>query len=258
MKILGVDASEIFSLTCWYLDKLTNSYFPYQVRFHIYIYFFFQPGYRISSINTNPPRLTDFGAPSPTKFNMAMATRDLKDFRSNSAMVTFCLNLSLHTMRHLWLLGPQYIKRVSDRFFFEEKLRNLWHNLSWNLGFFHIWCFPKNRGTPKSSILIGFSIIFTIHFGGPPLFLNNYVFHTNLFPGSFDRSGPSLCWDAHWSQLITSASNCWRFPTLHETGRFFEKKTLRKNTHTKIQIVLSSPQKIYKQKCLFIRLLVTI
>ena len=29
----------------------------------------------------------------------------------------------------------------------------------------------KNRGTPKSSILVGFSIIFTIHFGGPPLFL---------------------------------------------------------------------------------------
>ena len=30
----------------------------------------------------------------------------------------------------------------------------------------------KNRGgkTPKSSILIGFSIIFTIHFGGFPLF----------------------------------------------------------------------------------------
>ena len=25
----------------------------------------------------------------------------------------------------------------------------------------------KNNGTPKSSILIGFSIIFTIHFGGP-------------------------------------------------------------------------------------------
>ena len=24
----------------------------------------------------------------------------------------------------------------------------------------------KNHGTPKSSILIGFSIIFTIHFGG--------------------------------------------------------------------------------------------
>ncbi len=30
----------------------------------------------------------------------------------------------------------------------------------------------KNKGTPKSSILIGFSIIFTIHFGGKiPLFL---------------------------------------------------------------------------------------
>ena len=31
----------------------------------------------------------------------------------------------------------------------------------------------ENRGTPKSSILIGFSIIFTIHFGGnTPIFGN--------------------------------------------------------------------------------------
>ena len=28
----------------------------------------------------------------------------------------------------------------------------------------------KNNGTPKSSILIGFSIIFTIHFGAHPYF----------------------------------------------------------------------------------------
>ena len=34
----------------------------------------------------------------------------------------------------------------------------------------------KNRGTPKSSILIGFSIIFTIHFGVfPPIFGNTHV-----------------------------------------------------------------------------------
>ena len=35
----------------------------------------------------------------------------------------------------------------------------------------------KNNGTPKSSILIGFSIIFTIHFGGfPPIFGNIQIF----------------------------------------------------------------------------------
>ena len=33
-----------------------------------------------------------------------------------------------------------------------------------------IWMFPKIGGTPKSSILIGFSIIFTIHLGVFPLF----------------------------------------------------------------------------------------
>ena len=34
----------------------------------------------------------------------------------------------------------------------------------------------KNNGTPKSSILIGFSIIFTIHFGFfPPIFGNIHL-----------------------------------------------------------------------------------
>ena len=38
--------------------------------------------------------------------------------------------------------------------------------------FSHEMDVSKNRGTPKSSILIGFFIIFTIHFGGKiPLFL---------------------------------------------------------------------------------------
>ena len=35
----------------------------------------------------------------------------------------------------------------------------------------------KNNGTPKSSILIGLSIIFTIHFGGKiPLFLEGHPY----------------------------------------------------------------------------------
>ena len=39
----------------------------------------------------------------------------------------------------------------------------------------------KNYGTPKSSILIGFSIIFTIHFGGtPPLFLETPIYRHSL------------------------------------------------------------------------------
>ncbi len=34
----------------------------------------------------------------------------------------------------------------------------------------------KKNGTPKSSILIGCSIIFTIHFGGfPPIFRNTHI-----------------------------------------------------------------------------------
>ena len=33
----------------------------------------------------------------------------------------------------------------------------------------------ENSGTPKSSILIGFSIIFIIHFGGTPIFGNTHL-----------------------------------------------------------------------------------
>ena len=39
----------------------------------------------------------------------------------------------------------------------------------------------KNNGTPKSSILIGFSIIFTIHFGGTPLVGKTHILITWIF-----------------------------------------------------------------------------
>ena len=37
----------------------------------------------------------------------------------------------------------------------------------------------SKNATPKSSILIGFSIIFTIHFGGPPQFFGNIHMASN-------------------------------------------------------------------------------
>ena len=47
----------------------------------------------------------------------------------------------------------------------------------------------KNNGTPKSSILIGFSTIFTIHFGGKiPLFLEVQL--TSTKPSSFTKPSP--------------------------------------------------------------------
>ena len=40
----------------------------------------------------------------------------------------------------------------------------------------YMWVFPKNRGTPKSSILIRCSIIFTIPFGCfPPILGNTHI-----------------------------------------------------------------------------------
>ena len=42
--------------------------------------------------------------------------------------------------------------------------------------------FPENSGTPKLSILIGLSIIFTIHFGGnTPIFGNTQILNLKIF-----------------------------------------------------------------------------
>ena len=55
------------------------------------------------------------------------------------------------------------------------------------------WVFPKIVGfPPKSSILIGFSIIFTIHFGGPPLFLETPSWWLNQ---SFEK----ICSPSNWT-----------------------------------------------------------
>ena len=56
----------------------------------------------------------------------------------------------------------------------------------------------KNRGTPKSSILIGFSIIFTIHFG-VPLFLE-----TPIWQNTCDDS-----WGQKNRLIAASSSGSW-------------------------------------------------
>ena len=49
----------------------------------------------------------------------------------------------------------------------------------------------KNNGTPKSSILIGFSIIFTTHFGVPRIFGNTHITSRSLkFFGELTAPGP--------------------------------------------------------------------
>ena len=64
----------------------------------------------------------------------------------------------------------------------------------------HIWMFPKiGVFPPKSSILIGFSMIFTIHFGGPPLFLETPKFD------SFIQINVSFCYVIH---LRCTAGTC--------------------------------------------------
>ena len=54
----------------------------------------------------------------------------------------------------------------------------------------------KNRGEPpKSSILIGFSIIFTIHFG-VPLFLETYIYNRPM-----DGMDNKKFWSTRWIQV---------------------------------------------------------
>ena len=68
-----------------------------------------------------------------------------------------------------------------------------------------MWVFPKNRGTPKSSILIGFSISFTIHFGGfSPYFWKHTCLFRFLSSSRFNK----------WTIYCT-------FPYLFLNGRFF-------------------------------------
>ena len=86
----------------------------------------------------------------------------------------------------------------------------------------------KNNGTPKSSILIGFSIIFTIHFGVPLLLETSICFYQIWYPYldtliSFMSSEKSLCSEdlpeilyCTLPETITASShlemddgNCW-------------------------------------------------
>ena len=61
-------------------------------------------------------------------------------------------------------------------------------------------CQPKNRGKPpKSSILIGFSIIFTIHFGVITAIFGN----THCFPGKF------ISWEHIYTYLIPALLSRW-------------------------------------------------
>ena len=71
-----------------------------------------------------------------------------------------------------------------------------------------IWVFPKMVVPPKSSILLGFSMIFTIHFGGwnSPFFGNIHlmIWYSWKLPLSTSRTEPqgsSRCcrwWPSHW------------------------------------------------------------
>ena len=78
----------------------------------------------------------------------------------------------------------------------------------------------KNNGTPKSSILIGFSIIFTIHFGGPPLFSETPIcsmygiFMVNVgqysIQGAYgkEKKHPKRSWLSHGGFALRQVRKC--------------------------------------------------
>ena len=76
----------------------------------------------------------------------------------------------------------------------------------------------KNNGTPKSSILIGFSLIFTIHFGGfSPYFRKHPVLTT-----------PKISKSLPWSPVFVFLS--WTPQVWSETGRFLGGEKIPTNT----------------------------
>ena len=80
------------------------------------------------------------------------------------------------------------------------------------------WVFPIIMVPPKSSILIGFFIIFTIHFGGPSLFLETSTSAPTFFNQTSNRQAapsfsPSTSRDPpsrRWTDA-KSGNEVWRF-----------------------------------------------
>ena len=78
----------------------------------------------------------------------------------------------------------------------------------------------KNNGTPKSSILKGISIIFTIHFGGlkPPIFGLTPIYPTQKLIGLWHKvpNGEFMIemWSSKWLDFGLWQSNNFIFKTL--------------------------------------------
>ncbi len=83
----------------------------------------------------------------------------------------------------------------------------------------------KNRGTPKSPFLIGVSLIFTIHFGGFPLFFGSIHIRNSISPGWPQCESP-----ARSSGSPSSRSLSWvgrrQGPSQRWSGKQSHKKVL--------------------------------
>ena len=108
-------------------------------------------------------------------------------FTSNSQQKT-CFFFHETFVPNTWELNSEYI---------------IWVNLK--LYIYIYMGLSINRGTPKSSILIGFSIIFTIHFGGPTLIFGN----THIMIFSWYMSKPPAWISFGGSKSPTSLENRW-------------------------------------------------
>ena len=75
----------------------------------------------------------------------------------------------------------------------------------------------KNRGTPKSSILIGFSIIFTIHFW-VPLFLETPIFYSDF--ESKQAFVKTWCCDCITLKSVTEGTSSIGFNKMSSSNQF--------------------------------------
>ena len=99
----------------------------------------------------------------------------------------------------------------------------------------------ENSGTLKSSILIGFSITFTIHFGGPPLFWGHtHIMHP--FHGAVMLPPRNRC---HWKSSRHRGSGNWNFPEsliwICAARHFFGGFVFFKHKSTEIDFKMTPP-----------------
>ena len=122
----------------------------------------------------------------------------------------------IHFYEEVEIVDQQTMEKIQAMKRMKELKNNMSTSLRMEVSYIDMGV-SKNRGTPKSSILIGFSIIFTIHFG-VPLFLETPRFFLNMLPyAAMSPCSMILTWYSHAQFYVEKTFLPWNIPNpLHE------------------------------------------